>query len=555
MPASARHVLAVGRSRHVVRTLVGSLLLGLCAGAASVGLLALSGWFIAMSALAGAGLAAGFSFFYPSAGVQALAFGRTVLRYLERLVGHDATLRLDAALKESVFAAALEPDLPVQAGTTGALLHAVTSDAEVAEASLLRVLAPVVTYIGVSVGGCCVIATVSPLLATIVALGSLALGVAVVVPAWASSIAPGRQLADAEMAARQEITDTLDGLDELLSFGAESLGAARVEDGLGNVQAAQVRLRHLALVAKAIGIAVIGLTVLAVAAVASGTFGHRPVAVASAAAITLAALGMLGLSDPLATAAQEFGRTTAVWRRLGEILAHSSTESSPILGEQELPGSIRVDDLVVDRGRGVIIDHLSLYTSPGQTVVLSGRSGAGKTSLLSALSGQILPKSGRVQVSGRVVRLPQHPYVFRGTVAENLRLADPSASDERMQEVLVMVGLDDILGPSALNRDIGSGGRALSGGQMRRLSIAQSLLVRPDVLLADEPTEGLDATAARELLLAIRLSDPWLTLVLALHDQQINQLSWHPDTVVQLHSHTDRVDAATGRPSAGGIPE
>jgi ATP-binding cassette, subfamily C, bacterial CydC len=550
---NARLVLAVGRSRHVVRTLAGSLLLGLCAGAASVGLLALSGWFIAMSALAGAGLAAGFSFFYPSAGVQALAFGRTALRYLERLVGHGATLRLDAALKESVFATAIEGEAG-SSTTTGIILHAVTSDAEVAEASLLRVIAPVVTYVGVSVGGCCLIATVSLTLAAVVAVGSLALALAVIIPAWASSIAPGRRLADAEMAARQEITDALDGMDELLSFGAESLGALRVDHALGAVHVAQVRLRLLALVAKAIGIAVIGLTVLLVAAVASGALGHHSVAVASAAAITLAALGMLQLSDPVAAAAQEFGRTRAVWRRLGELLSDASMDPSPRANEYDLPGTIRVDHVTVDRGRGVIIDDLNLRATPGQTVLLTGRSGAGKTSLLATLSGQIPHQSGHVHLAGTVVRLPQHPYVFRGTVSENLRLANPEASLERMQEVLVMVGLDDILGPSALDRGIGSGGRALSGGQMRRLSIAQSLLAQPDVLLADEPTEGLDISAARELLLAVRLSNPWLTLILALHDQQINQLSWVPDTVVQLAPRAYAVDSTMGRPLRGGTP-
>jgi len=109
MSHNSLRVLAAGRSRHAGRTLLGSLVLGVSAGAASVGLLALSGWFIAMAALAGAGLAAGFSFFYPSAGVQALAFGRTAIRYAERLTGHRAALRLDAALKESVFAAAVAP--------------------------------------------------------------------------------------------------------------------------------------------------------------------------------------------------------------------------------------------------------------------------------------------------------------------------------------------------------------------------------------------------------------------------------------------------------------
>jgi ATP-binding cassette subfamily C protein CydC len=547
MLVSARHVLAVGRSRHVVRALVGSLALGVCAGAASVGLLALSGWFIAMSALAGAGLAAGFSFFYPSACVQALAFGRTALRYFERLVGHGATLRLDAGLKETAFATVLASSSNrLEAATTGALLHTVTSDAEVAEASLLRVLAPLVTYVGVSIGGCCVIATVSLALAAIVGLGALVVALAVVLPAWASGIAPGRRLAVAEVAARQEITDALEGMDELLSFGAEFLGADRIDGSLRCVESAQTRLRRLVTAATTIRFAVAGATVLLVAAVASGSLGHRSVALASAAAITLAALGMLQLSDPLAIAAQEYGRTRAVWCRLGNVISDTPVERPPNDQYAEPPGSIRVDELTVDRGRGVIIDHLNLRAWPGDTVVVTGRSGAGKTSLLAALSGQLPMRSGHVLVSGKVVRLPQHPYVFQGSVADNLRLADPNASEERMLEALVMVGLDDVLGPAALNQRIGAGGRAMSGGQTRRLSAAQAILTRPDVILADEPTEGLDTDAARELLLTIRLSDPWLTLVLALHDQHMTQLSWAPDTVVRIEGQRRVLDKASG---------
>ena len=135
-----RRILALGDSRQVTCMLMLSLVLGVLAGGASVGLLALSGWFIAMSAVAGAGLAASFSFFYPSAGVQALAFARTALRYGERLVGHAAALRLDAAFKEQVFTQAVgDHDGDLSDERTGILLHAVTNDAEIAEASLLRV--------------------------------------------------------------------------------------------------------------------------------------------------------------------------------------------------------------------------------------------------------------------------------------------------------------------------------------------------------------------------------------------------------------------------------
>ena len=524
MFASARHVLIVGNSRHVVRGLLLSLFLGLCAGAASVGLLALSGWFIAMSALAGAGLAVGFSFFYASAGVQALAFGRTVLRYLERLVGHGATVRLDAALKESVFATVVAPSSAgAEAATTGSLLHIVTSDAEVAEASLLRVFAPVVTFVGVSIGGCCVIATVSLALASLVVLGCLAMAVAAILPPWVAAIALGRRLAATEMAARQEITDAVDGMDELLSFGAETLGARRVENSLEKVETAQTPLRGLVIAATTIRTAVAGGTILLVGAVGSGSLGNRPVALASAAAITLAAMAILQLGEPLATAAQEFGRSRAIWSRLCNALLTPPT--IPLAGDEGeyAPGSVLVDELSINRGRGMIIDRLSLRASPGDTVVVSGPSGAGKTTLLAALSGQVPVQSGHARVSGTTVRLPQHPYVFRGTVADNLLLADPAASREQMQDALVMVGLNDILGASALDCRIGMGGRALSGGQKRRLSIAQAIIAQPDVILADELTEGLDATAASELLLALRRSDPKLTLVLALHDKCINQ--------------------------------
>jgi ATP-binding cassette subfamily C protein CydC len=99
-----------------------------------------------------------------------------------------------------------------------------------------------------------------------------------------------------------------------------------------------------------------------------------------------------------------------------------------------------------------------------------------------------------------------------------------------------------VLGESPLSPRIGAGGRALSRGQLRRLSIAQILLGRPDVLLADEPTEGLDAPSARELLLALRLANPSMTMVLALHEQQAGQLSWAPDTLVRLR--LDRPTAA-----------
>jgi ATP-binding cassette, subfamily C, bacterial CydC len=535
MPLNVGHVLAAGRSRHVGWTLAGSLILAVSAGAASVGLLALSGWFIAMSALAGAGLAAGFSFFYPSAGVQALAFGRTVIRYAERLAGHHAALRLDSALKESAFAAAAAaPGGRPGKDKTGALLHAVTSDAEIAENSILRVASPVVTFTGVLTGGCCVIATISVSLAGVIAAGGIAMAAVTILTGWMSSLRPGHRLATAESATRQDLVDSLDGLDELIAFGAESLGAARVEDSLAAVERAAKGLRTLTAGTRALAIAVAGGTVLLVAALASGALGQRPTALASSAAVTLAALGVLQLGDPLAAATRDVGRTRAVWQRLGGVLSHATGGADAEPGGPGPAGSITVRDLSIDRGRGVIVGGLSFRATPGQTVLLNGPSGAGKTSVIGTLAGQIRAAAGQVQVTGKVVSLGQQAHVFRGTVADNLRLADPGADDGQLRRVLVLAGLDEVLGASALEQRIGSGGRELSGGQVRRLAIARALLTRPDILLADEPTEGLDGRAARELLGTLRRADPLLTLVLAMHDQQLGQLAWRPDTIVRL---------------------
>jgi ATP-binding cassette, subfamily C, bacterial CydC len=541
---SALGVVALGRSRGVGRSLALSLALGLLAGSASVGLLALSGWFIAMSALAGAGLAAGFSFFYPSAGVQALAFGRTGLRYAERFSGHGATLRLDAALKERIFSLAVSsPDDFPHHRRSGDLLHAVTSDAEAAEIAILRVVSPLVTYFGLLIGGSLVLVIVNPLIGAVTAVGGVLAAAVILLPAWMSRWTPGRDLADAESDARQAVIDVHDGIDELVSFDALIGGAARIEHALNQVEFGERRVRRFGAQARCLSIISVAVTTIGVAALASGAFGRDRLSVATAAMTTMIVLGLLQLSDPLSVAAREMGRASAVWQRLVEMLAKGTVEElscgqCPQVASHLPTGTIAVDDLQVNRGRGEFIDRLSFAVSAGQTVVVQGRSGTGKTSLISVLGGDLEPTQGCARTSGRVFRLPQQPYVFRGTVADNLRLAAPSASAERLEEILILVDLADVLGEEPLLQRVGVGGRPLSGGQARRLNIAQAILARPDIVLADEPTAGLDVKAAREMLLALRMADPWMTLVLALHDQQVDQLSWEPDLTISLDRPT-----------------
>ena len=567
MSASALRVLAVGRSRHAALSLSCSLALGLLAGGASVALLALSGWFIAMSALAGAGLAAGFSFFYPSAGVQAFAVTRTVLRYAERLTGHSAALRLDAALKEAAFAAAVAAQ--ETRARTGELTHAVTSDAAVAEDALLRVAAPVVTYTGVLAGGCALVAVmVSVPLAAIIMLGGAAAAGLVAAPAWLAGLRPGRALATAEATASQEIIDAVDGLDELLSFGATGLAAGRVTAALGEVERAERRLRALTAVARAGTGTVTGATVLLVAVTAAGAPGNGPVtatALASAAAVTLAALGILQLSAPLAAAARQTGRARHSWKRLATVLADDhadgagrgdrAAEEATGFGSRAEPGQIVIRDLAADRGRGPLIESLRAAVTPGDTVLITGPSGAGKSTLLEILAGHLPPARGEAAAGGVVIGLPQQPYALRGPLADNLRLARPDAGDEELLAAAGCTGLGAVMGPDALRTAVGAGGRQLSGGEMRRLSLAQAILARPDVLLADEPVTGLDTRAARDVLAGLRRGLPQATLVLALHEQHASLLPWAPDLTIRLHGTGPAADISRPEGRALDIPD
>jgi ABC-type transport system involved in cytochrome bd biosynthesis fused ATPase/permease subunit len=130
----------------------------------------------------------------------------------------------------------------------------------------------------------------------------------------------------------------------------------------------------------------------------------------------------------------------------------------------------------------------------------------------------------------------QDAHVFDGTIRDNLELADPAAGERELWRALAAAALDDTVAafPAGLDTPVGPGGAALSGGQRRRLSVAQGLLRGADALLLDEPTEGLDTATAARVLAGVRAFDPSAALVIALHDRQSPALPWTPTARVEL---------------------
>ncbi|MCW2871975.1 MAG: transporter, CydDC cysteine exporter (CydDC-E) family, permease/ATP-binding protein CydD [Streptomyces oryziradicis] len=193
---------------------------------------------------------------------------------------------------------------------------------------------------------------------------------------------------------------------------------------------------------------------------------------------------------------------------------------------------IEIDRLVVrDGGR---LGETSLTLSPGETVAITGPSGAGKTTLLNALLGFVPAAGGRILVDGvdlselapgswweQIAWVPQRPYLFAGSIAENVRLARPSASDAELRAALREAGaLDfagDFDGDHSADAVIGDGGAGLSAGQRQRVALARAFLADRPLLLLDEPTANLDGDTEAGVVEAVRRLAAGRTVLLVVH--------------------------------------
>ncbi|WP_218219918.1 ABC transporter ATP-binding protein [Nesterenkonia sp. Act20] len=233
-----------------------------------------------------------------------------------------------------------------------------------------------------------------------------------------------------------------------------------------------------------------------------------------------------------------------------------STETAPT-HEPRATGHplLRLESLAVDRGGSSVLSGITLEIPRGSTLAVVGPSGAGKSTVASLLQGLLPATSGRLLLEGReadprdlqraAVTVAQKPFIFSGTVAENLRLARPEASDEELWEALEKARLAAEIAAKqqGLATQVGEDGGALSGGQIRRLAIARALLSHAQLLIFDEPTADLDRRAERLVDESLQALAGKHTLVIIAH--RLATTRW-ADQVLVLDS---------GRPAALGRPD
>ena len=488
---------------------------------AGMALLGTSGWFITATALAGltaAGLA-GFNVFVPSASIRLLALGRTFGRYAERVVTHDATLGVLAALRERLFRGWAQPQAArALLRRPARLLFRLTSDIDALDAIYLRLLVPAIAALGAALLGGLVLGMMDwrlglALFAWLLVFG---LGAAVIAARAGRKVALRRARALERL--RAGAIDLVAGQTDLAMagrLGAQCQALTQTDARLARADDALHRLDTGAGWTFAVGgHLTVAATLLAVGALAQ----YQGLGAPSAALALLIALAALEPFAALRRGAIEAGRSWLAARRLGPRLRD---EDTAIVA----PASHDSDALclygatVVHAGRdGAALHGITLRIDAGERVAVIGASGAGKSTLLALAAGEVAAQSGEV-LARPCTWLTQFTQLFQDSLRDNLRLADRGASDEQLWDALRAAGLEADVRALAQGLDtrLGEGGLGLSGGQSRRLALARLLLRRADFWLLDEPTEALDGATASDVLARLAQHAAGRTVLLATH--------------------------------------
>lgn len=499
--------------------MLGGIGLGVAVIAANTALMAVSGWFIASMAVAGVAKVS-FNFFFPSAAIRLLAILRTVGRYAERLVTHEAALRTLADLRSWLFRR-LIPLAPagLERYASGDLAGRLRADIDSLENLYLRIITPICSGLASILLAGLFMAWFS----TTAALGLLVmlLLAGLLLPLGMRQLArqPGQQSVELAAALRNRVTQGVQGAEELRLLGASEHQAVEVERLSAELIQRQVSLGRLAGLSGAGVVSLAGLSLVLVAVVLIPEVRQQQVGGPQLVMLLLFTAAVFEGVGPLSQALQLMPATTQAVERIREL-----ADAPPPLPEPKptiKPNGYRIQLQGVScsySGGPAVLEQFSLTLAEGERVAVAGASGSGKSTLVELLL-RFRPYRGSITIGGvelsncatddlnrLVAALPQQPHLFNGTIRDNILLGR-TASDEQLAEILEDCALGDWIAglPLGLETPVGETGSAISGGEARRIALARVLVTDTPVVLLDEPTEGLDS--ATEALVVQRLQE------------------------------------------------
>jgi ATP-binding cassette subfamily C protein CydCD len=535
--------------RPVGWRMLGAALVGVLSSGFAIALTALSGWLIVRASQEPAIM----YLLVAIVGVRFFGIGRSVLRYVERLLTHDAVFRATTGLRLRLWRSlAATGPAGRRALSAANALGTLVGAADRMRDLVPRVVQPPVAAMIVAAGATVALWMLFPPAGLL--LGCLAVVAVTVAPAVAvlTGRLAARQDERARAATLESFTDLLIARDDLTAAATERV-LRRIRNAGAEAARGQRRVSYAegvssALVTAACCVAAVAMLPLAASAVASGAL--RPELVAVLVLVPLA------LIEPLTDGVTAASRAAA----LAGVLSRVAGASRPLVQGESDGGAEANEQAPFGALDGIRLDGVS-YRYPdaalpvfdgveagarrGEWLAVTGPSGSGKSTLLALLLRFADPDKGRylLQVSGRdreratrdartvsprrlrtrVAWCPQEGHLFDSTLRANLVIARSRAerpTDAELTDALTSVGLESLLAslPNGLDTRIGSAGRQLSGGQRQRVAVARTLLAHGDVVLIDEPTAHLDAQASAELMADLRAALHDRTTILVTHD-------------------------------------
>ena len=493
-----------------------AVLLAAGASAASVALLGVAAWLISKAAQHPPFLELSVA----AVGVRFFGISRAVLRYLERLVGHDLALRMRSALRLRSYRALARTTLLGR--RHGDLLVRVVADVEAIQDVLVRVVLPFAAAAVVIAGTTAMLGRFSPAAAAVLLATAVLAGL--VVPVWAqrASRAADQTVTPLRGELGNRVHEAVRAGVDLVVYGAQRPYLERIRGIDQQLRQAEQQATGVRAVAAGAQVVAAGVAVLAGLwiggqAVAAGQLGPRLLAVLALTPLALHE-SLAGLSQ----AAQSLTRARAGLDRVRAVL------TAPPVGRGDAPAQVSDTARLTATGlsigwpgRAPVAAPIDLDLAPGQAVAVVGPSGAGKTTLAATLLGLIPPLAGRLDSLGRIGYLAQDAHIFATSIAENVRIGNKDATDQQVQAALAGAGL-----ALPADRVVAERGATLSGGEARRLALARLLAGRYDLLVLDEPTEHLDPETAVALI-----DDIWA----GLGTRPVLVLTHDPEVVARCH--------------------